>query len=325
MRELSSRHISGAYDPERFIRYFAAMKKSFFSVIDYASLPVLASSILVTVLSCFSGLFGNTPAGRILLYVSYLAVLTVPAAVSRLATGDLPGYRKSSSAGGQCPLAVAFFGVTTLAAYLNRMVTILLEKAGLISGTAVGPEIRDLSDMVLAVLTLCIIVPLAEEMLFRNYVLRRCLPMGTGKAVMLSSLLFAMLHADVSQLIYAFAGGTVLACVTLMSGSVIPTVVLHSANNLAAVLISAADAFLDESTAFAVSAVFDLVTVLAAAAAFVFILVRKKRCPEYCTLPEYREDQQFPCDGSCTVRFPVVTVIFAVYTASRIAAANFSL
>lgn len=301
------------------------MKKTIFSVIDSASLPVLVSSILITVLSCFSHVFGESPAGSILLYAAYLAILIVPAAVSYLVLGERPANLKKTPVKGRIPLAASFFGVTTVAAYLNRIVTLLLERAGLISGIASsGPEIRDLSDALTAVLTLCIIVPFAEEMLFRNYVLRRCLPLGTGKAVIFSSLLFAMLHADVSQLIYAFAGGIVLASITVMTGSVIPAVILHSLNNLAAVLISSADAFLDKNTAFAVSAVFDLITVLVAAAAVVFILVKIKAHPGYCTFPDYRGEASLGDDSTCTVRLPVVTFIFAVYTVARIAAANLS-
>jgi membrane protease YdiL (CAAX protease family) len=84
------------------------------------------------------------------------------------------------------------------------------------------------------VLTLCIsLCPgIAEELGFRGFILR-CLEkdMSVPVAVLISSLLFGVLHFNVLQGVGASLLGVYLGFVTWRTGSVVPAMAAHAANN----------------------------------------------------------------------------------------------
>lgn len=76
-----------------------------------------------------------------------------------------------------------------------------------------------------------ILGPLAEEVLFRGYVLRSLRPYGKKFAVVLSALLFGLFHGNILQAPYAFLMGLVFGYVTV-EYSLTWSVALHVFNNL---------------------------------------------------------------------------------------------
>ncbi len=81
-------------------------------------------------------------------------------------------------------------------------------------------------------LILALLPAVCEELAFRGFILmglRRRFPAWT--AILLSSLLFALYHMNVFQLLPAFVLGAVLALLTLQSGSLLPAMVFHLLHN----------------------------------------------------------------------------------------------
>ena len=73
--------------------------------------------------------------------------------------------------------------------------------------------------------------PVAEELVFRGVVLRRLLPFGKGFAIVVSAVLFGVMHGNFLQGIYAFFAGLVFGYVTA-EYSLRWSVLLHILNNL---------------------------------------------------------------------------------------------
>ena len=76
------------------------------------------------------------------------------------------------------------------------------------------------------------IAPFCEEVFFRGFVfpgLRRAMPVGW--AIMLSSLLFAVAHADPGSFAVLFIIGLALAFLRWRTGSIWPGMILHMLNN----------------------------------------------------------------------------------------------
>lgn len=93
---------------------------------------------------------------------------------------------------------------------------------------------------VLAFLGSCVLVPLAEELLFRGAVQTTLRSYGSGSAVLFASLAFTFLHANWWEiptilLLSLFLGYTAETC-----RSVWPGVVLHACNNVLAFVAAAA-------------------------------------------------------------------------------------
>lgn len=78
----------------------------------------------------------------------------------------------------------------------------------------------------------CLLVPLAEEGVFRGAVQRRAQPLGRGQAILLQAALFALQHGSVAAMVYALVCGLGLGWLADRTGHLWPGVLLHSANNL---------------------------------------------------------------------------------------------
>jgi membrane protease YdiL (CAAX protease family) len=83
------------------------------------------------------------------------------------------------------------------------------------------------------------LAPLGEELVFRGAILRRlldsCLPLWG--AIALSALLFMLIHMNPAQMPHAFLIGLLLGWMYWRTGSILPGVAFHWANNSAAYVI----------------------------------------------------------------------------------------
>lgn len=83
----------------------------------------------------------------------------------------------------------------------------------------------------------CLVIPIAEELLFRGVVYKRLkLLFGITPALICSALLFGVMHVNLVQFIYASAIGLFLAFVLEKTGHISAAVIGHIAANAAAVL-----------------------------------------------------------------------------------------
>lgn len=73
----------------------------------------------------------------------------------------------------------------------------------------------------------CVLGPLCEELLFRGLIAGRLARYGQRPAALVSALLFALYHANVSQFFYAFALGLLLAYAYFYTGALKAPVALH--------------------------------------------------------------------------------------------------
>jgi len=99
--------------------------------------------------------------------------------------------------------------------------------------------LRNLMDTRGSYLAIAILAPLAEEVVFRGAILRALLASMGHKhwlAIALSAALFAAVHLNPAQMPHAFAVGLLLGWMYYRTRSIIPSTVLHIANNTGAYL-----------------------------------------------------------------------------------------
>lgn len=87
--------------------------------------------------------------------------------------------------------------------------------------------------LIVTTVTISILVPIGEELLFRGALMRGLLRYGAVVAVVVSSIVFALFHGVNLALPSALIVGLVAGEVARRSGSVWPAVVIHVINNLA--------------------------------------------------------------------------------------------
>ena len=92
-------------------------------------------------------------------------------------------------------------------------------------------------NRILVLITLVIVVPVTEELIFRRLIYRRMrLLVSVRAAVLLNALLFAGWHGNVIQFVFAIPMGLLLCILYEKSGWLMLPVAFHAGSNLAAVL-----------------------------------------------------------------------------------------
>ncbi|NQU26012.1 MAG: CPBP family intramembrane metalloprotease [Candidatus Nealsonbacteria bacterium] len=126
------------------------------------------------------------------------------------------------------PIAVAVVGIGILASELDNVSRFILPMPDFIAKLA-----EDMMSGGLAMaIVLVVVAPLTEELLFRGLILRGFLKRyGTVPAVLLSTLLFALVHLNPYQFASAITMGIFLAWLFVRTRSLWPCIIAHALFN----------------------------------------------------------------------------------------------
>jgi membrane protease YdiL (CAAX protease family) len=94
--------------------------------------------------------------------------------------------------------------------------------------------------LVVVVIATLVIAPLAEEMIYRGYVLKALLArLRTPAAALLSALVFASIHVGIGfgLAVYIFLGALILAYLYIKFKNIYPCVLMHLLNNAVAYIV----------------------------------------------------------------------------------------
>lgn len=182
------------------------------------------------------------------LYIGfYVVMLLLPTAVlalifRRAPRLDIPRERLR---GGDALLMIAC-GLA-LCVLANYLVNYWLQFVSLFG---IEPYLGDYNNdggwlpLVLNLVTYALLPGLIEELVFRGWVLGALQPFGERRALLLSALLFGLLHGNLTQLPFALLLGLVFGFITLRTGRLWPCMVIHGLNNAMSVLLDYASVHL---------------------------------------------------------------------------------
>lgn len=114
------------------------------------------------------------------------------------------------------------------------VVGIVLEKLGLNYDILDKVNIYDdksILGKILMFVEVALLPAIFEELYVRKAILNFTKKYGTVFAIISSSLLFSVIHFNLSQMLFAFIMGIILSIITLKSGSIIPSFTIHLLNN----------------------------------------------------------------------------------------------
>lgn len=122
-------------------------------------------------------------------------------------------------------------GITYICNYVSILV--LAGIAAIKGSEVVNPlaVMVDASSWLATLLFGCIVAPVGEEFLFRKLLYDKIGQYGIKVYVLTGSFIFAMFHANLSQLLYAFILGMVFCYIYAYTGKLIYTILLHIAIN----------------------------------------------------------------------------------------------
>ncbi len=130
---------------------------------------------------------------------------------------------------------------TLCAIYIGNLLSFVISEVFARLGYGISadfPIYSDTPSIIISFIHLVILPPLLEEILMRKHILGMMLPYGKSGAVLFSALVFALFHANLMQIPFAFLCGGIFGYFTVKSGSLAFAVLMHFLNNLSAFIVS---------------------------------------------------------------------------------------
>lgn len=131
-----------------------------------------------------------------------------------------------------------FSGGMTLGA-VGTIVTKLINSAidsifgtGEIEEAFAGMEPQNMGEFGVFAFCICIVAPIAEEYIFRNLLLKPLRAYNDLSAALITGIVFGLYHGNFDQFAYAAILGTFYSIIAVRYNSIVPTVILHAANNI---------------------------------------------------------------------------------------------
>lgn len=140
------------------------------------------------------------------------------------------------------------FGIVTVGSFVNMILLAIIEAfSGNLSDfsiedtaqqTSIVPAGNPLWLDVLIYIYICVLGPILEELVFRGVLLDALKKYGNAFGIIVSSVMFGLMHQNFMQCIPAVCMGLVWAVMAVRTGSVIPSIAVHILNNtMSAVLM----------------------------------------------------------------------------------------
>lgn len=218
-------------------------------------------SVAVTLLTLFGtisadqlsqGMLGMDNTTYLLFYaVIYAFAMGVPAIVVSLIAGKrhfpLSPARRMN-AGDAFYGVLAALGICMLANIIASSVVAFFESFGIEDSPPPDFLEPNWQSFLMNIAVFALLPALLEEMVFRGYVLHTLRRYGDWFAVAVSSLLFGLMHGNISQIPFAFIVGIALGWLYVMTDNIWLPVSVHFLNNALSYLLSYYSTGMDDAT-----------------------------------------------------------------------------
>lgn len=129
------------------------------------------------------------------------------------------------------PVCATFF-ISYLTAPINIFINFIFGEY--LSGVNIP---RNLLDFSLLLVSLCIVAPITEEILFRGILVKLLDRYGSVFTILMSSLAFSIVHFNPSGMIATFILGVIMCILRLGTESIFSSIMFHMTNNFFALMI----------------------------------------------------------------------------------------
>ena len=99
----------------------------------------------------------------------------------------------------------------------------------------------DVLSFCLTVVVLAVVPAICEEVAFRGVIMGIFRKYGDRFAIIVSALLFGMMHSSFMTMVFAFCSGMIFGLIRKNSDSLVPSIIVHFLNNLLSVIMAYLD------------------------------------------------------------------------------------
>ncbi len=140
-------------------------------------------------------------------------------------------------------------GVCMVANYVSNMMIALFDLFGADALVEMEYECDSVLDIVLFYISVSVLPALVEEFAFRGVILNVLRKYSDGLAILVSAVLFGLMHGNFTQIPFAFVVGLILGYVAVKTNSLIPGIIIHFLNNANSVTLTLLETNTDLSDA----------------------------------------------------------------------------
>lgn len=126
---------------------------------------------------------------------------------------------------------VVTVGVALLTSQLITLFSVGLDKIGITVTTGIDLPLDNFGYYVLAVLMICVLPAISEELIYRGIVFNGLKSWGKWPAILVSAAAFSLMHGTIAQLPYTFILGIILGYVMWETGALWLSMLMHFVNN----------------------------------------------------------------------------------------------
>lgn len=235
--------------------------------------------IAVEILSfSLSGVALNV-AEQLIYAVIYLASFMIPALVLKKLLGKdyRPMMLEPKLPSDSAAYLFAGIAVVLAMAIINSMFVSVFNYSEFSSEFLWGNEPMSNYEVVLSFITTAMVPAFCEEFLFRGAILSSLKPFGKAPAIIISAVLFGLMHQNAEQLLYATAAGLVLGYVVYETGSMWCAILIHFVNNFISVWQTAVLDRLPSDTGTVFSYAFECILFAVGACCLVYLVLKKSK------------------------------------------------
>ena len=111
-------------------------------------------------------------------------------------------------------------------------------------------QMNGVGGVLMGIVSMAIVPAIIEEFAVRGVVMQPLRRYGDGFAIVASAFIFSIMHGNMAQIPYTVVGGVYLGYLTIATGSIWPSIILHFINNLYSVIIMAVDSNFGENSSY---------------------------------------------------------------------------
>ncbi len=169
--------------------------------------------------------------------LSFLPLYLVAIPVFLFIMKDMPSFKVAQEHRKKLKVSefLTYMFVGFGAMYISNFISVLLNLLiGALKGETIINPLESMigNKMWMNALFIGILAPVLEEIVFRGLLINKLRVYGEGLCIFASGFTFALLHGNLSQMLYAFALGMLFAYIALKTGTILYTIILHMIVNM---------------------------------------------------------------------------------------------
>lgn len=162
--------------------------------------------------------------------INYMPMYIIAVPVTALILKSLPVTKPQNhrlTSGKYSVLVLIGIGLTISGSLIGNMLSAFIDLiTGLTTSNAVNDMLLDTNPLIILFFVV-IMAPITEEFLCRKLIIDHTLMYGERTAIILSGLMFALIHGNFFQFFYAFALGALMAFIYIKTGHLRYTIGFH--------------------------------------------------------------------------------------------------